>query len=70
MRGDAVGEVEDLGQPGPLLASPCSDGDEVIGPGDDGADGDRDDVDERVNDLAAARVGQAGEMILNAIRVR
>ena len=40
--------------------------DEVIGPGDDGTDGDGDDVDERVDDLASARVGQGGEVILDA----
>ena len=35
-------------------------------PGDDGADGDGDDVDQGVDDLAAAGVGQGGEMILDA----
>ena len=63
VRGDAVGEVEEPGQPVPLLAAPVGDGDEVIGPGDDGTQGDGDDVDERVGDLAAAGVGQAGEMV-------
>jgi len=70
VRRDATAEVEDRGQPIPLLASPGGDRDEVIGPGDDGADGDGDDVDERVNDLAPAWVGQVGEMILKASRVR
>ena len=65
VRGDAAGQVEEPGQPGPLLAAPCGDGDEVVGPGDDGTEGDGHDVDERIGDLAAARVGQAGEVLLD-----
>ena len=52
-------------EPGPLLAAPGGDGHEVIGPGDDGTQGDGDDVDERVGDLAAAGVGQAGEVLVD-----
>ena len=63
MRGDAVPQVEEPGQPGPLRSCPCGDGDEVIGPGEHGAQGDGDDVDERMGDLAAARVGEAGEVV-------
>ena len=40
VRGDAGGQVEEPGQPVPLLAAPGGDGDEVVGPGDDGAEGD------------------------------
>ena len=70
VRRDPTAEVEDRGQPVPLLTPPGGDRDEVIGPGDDGADGDRDDVVERVNDLTPAWVGEAGEMILKASRVQ
>ena len=68
--GMPLAEVEELGQPVPLLASPGGDRDEVIGPGDDGAEGDGHDVDERIDDLAPAGVGQVGEMILEASRAR
>ena len=39
-------------------------------PADDGADGDGDDVDERVDDLAPARVGEVGEVIPDASGAR
>ena len=65
MRGDAAGEVEDLGQPGSLLAGPCGDGHEVVGPGDHGTQGHGHDVDERIENLAAARVGEAGEVLVD-----
>ena len=68
--GDAAAEVEELGQPGALLAAVFGDRDEVIGPGDDGAEGDGDDVDERVDDLASAGVGEGGEVIADACGLR
>ena len=60
VRRDAAFQIEKLRQPLPLLAAVVGDGDEIIGPADDRADGDRDDVDERVDDLAPSRIGQAG----------
>jgi len=52
--GNAAAKVEELGEPGAFLADVLGDRDEVIGAGDDGAEGDRDDIDEGVDDLAAA----------------
>ena len=66
VRGDAAGEVEELAEPVLLLASPVGDGHEVVGPGDGGAQGDGDDVDERISDLAPSGVGQAGEVLVDA----
>jgi len=63
VRGDAAARVEEPGQPGSFLAAPGGDGDEVVGPGDHGAQGDGHDVDERIGDLAAAGVGQVGKVV-------
>src|SRR5947209_8426486 len=47
-------------------ADDFGDGDEVIGPGDGGAQGDGEDVDEGIGDLAPAGIGQAGEVLVDA----
>ena len=58
-----------------MTARPAScgcigDGDEVIGPDDDGADGDGDDVDQGVDDLPPPGVRQGIKVVLDASRVR
>jgi hypothetical protein len=45
---DAVGQVEVEGEPGPAVAAELLDAGEGVGPGEDAADGDEDDVDQRV----------------------
>ena len=46
--GDAVGQVEVAGEPVPAVAAELVDGGERVGPGEDAADGDEDDVDQGV----------------------
>ena len=46
--GDAVGQVEEAGEPGPAVEAEFVDGGEGVGPGEDAADGDEDDVDQGV----------------------
>src|SRR5580693_2891844 len=70
MRWNAIAEVEEFAQPVPLLNSPLGDRHEIIGSGDDGADGDGDDADQGIDDLPPAGVGEVGEMILKASRTR
>ena len=48
VRRDAVAEIEKLRQPLPFLAAELGDGDEIVGAADHCADGDRDNVDQRV----------------------
>ena len=67
VRRDAGFQIEKLRQPLPLLAAVVGDRDEIIGAADHRANGDRDHVDERIDDLAPPRIGQADEMVLNAV---
>ena len=48
LRGDAVGQVEEAGEPRPAVAAELVDGGEGVGPGEDAADGDEGDVDQGV----------------------
>ena len=70
VRGDAVGQIKELGEPVLVQGSPPPHGHEVIGPSDGAAQGDGDDVDEGVGDFLAAGVGQTGEVISDAGRAR
>jgi hypothetical protein len=62
-------KVEEAGEPVASGPAEVGDGDEVVGSADDGADGDDDDVDEGVCDLATPGVGEVSEVILNAGRL-
>jgi hypothetical protein len=68
--GDVGAKVEEPRQPDPLLAAVVGDEHEVVGAGDDRAEGDGDDVDQRVDDLAPPRVGQGREVFLDASGAR
>ena len=64
MRGDAVGQAQEGLQPGDLGVAEVLDVIPGLGPGDDGADGDGDDVEEFMEPGAVdAGVGQLGEMM-------
>lgn len=64
VRGNAGRKIEKLGQPVALRLTPAGDGHEIIGPANHGAQGDHDDVDQRMSNLAATRIGQLGEVLL------
>jgi hypothetical protein len=49
-----------------ILTPPLDDRHEIIGSGDDGADGDGDDVDQQADDPPPEWVGEIGGMILEA----
>ena len=55
-------------QPIPVLTCPVGHGEEVVGPGDGGTQGDGDDVDEGMGELAPAGVAQAREVVIDARR--
>ena len=64
MRGDAVGQAEVLGQPVALGVAVALDGEPGLGPRDDGAEGDADDVQQFVlTPLLAAGIAQGGEVV-------
>ena len=64
MRGDAVGQVQEGAQPGELGVAEVLDVIPGVGPGDDGADGDGDDIEQFVEPGAVdAGVGQPGEVV-------
>ena len=60
-----LAQVEEAGEPGPAVEAELVDGGERVGPGEDAADGDEDDVDQGV--LAGpldARVVEVLEVLL------
>ncbi len=66
VRRDAGAEIEELSQPLPLLASVLRNRYEVIGTGNHGANGDADDIDQRIHDLPPPRISQRRKLILDA----
>ncbi len=65
MRGDAVAEVEKLRKPLSFLAAVLGDRDEIIGAADHCANGNSDNVNQRIDDFASSRIGQSDKMVLN-----
>src|SRR5215210_2770095 len=65
MRRNARAQIEKPREPVSLLPAERGDGHEIIRPADHRADGNHHDIDQRINHLAAARIGQRLEMILN-----
>src|SRR3954447_3964672 len=69
VRGDAVGQTEMAGQPVAFGVAVRLHGGPGLGPGDDGTEGDADDIEEFMESRAfAARVDQVGEMMLQGDR--
>jgi hypothetical protein len=66
VRRDAVGEVKEAREPVAAGLAEVGDGDEVVGTANHGAEGDRDNVNERMSDLASPGVGEVCEVILDA----
>jgi hypothetical protein len=64
MRGNAIGQIEEPAQPLAFRPAEARDGDEIVRSADHRADGNDDHVDQWVDHLATARMGEFGKLIL------
>ena len=64
VRRNARTQIQKSGQPLSPLPAKLGDGHEIIRTADDRADGDDDDIDQRVGNLTFTRVGEVGNMVV------
>ncbi len=69
VRWNAASQIEKTREPRAFHLAKLGNGDKIVGPANDGAHGDDDNIDQRINHVASARIGKFLEVFLDSCRL-